>query len=438
MHPRLIERCFTRAVTTTYYDIVIRRLETQSTIMESQKFTQRNRFIVLSINLLRYLALVVELLRARSRKAQPSDALLFYDPNPESIEKRRRHLEWNSQNASFIGVSYRDRVCTIPNARSLLRLMWWLLVTIVGSVLFRPSLLTPNVVRIVRTCLLTLSRVNASKDRRIYLFRIYRIETPFVAAFLKERGIRVHLVASSSPLSAHNRVLIGDRLQVCHPYQIDEFEFYRRLGTCESCELWSPETFYKLEDRYKELVIDEHYDTIGVYSQGFSLRDQLGTLDKNFAIGAVRREAELLEMVRIFASGHPDVHLVIFPHPMERRHYQKRGDHQFGQLVGLPNIDIDFSSAADSTLQFDQVGLGLTLLSSIGFERIFLGCRTIFYAADLEYVNWDISSPFHRIFYREQSAFVSAIDETRAMTHREFMIRFFGRFFYPSPWLARS
>ncbi|HEC35429.1 MAG TPA: hypothetical protein ENI39_02720 [Anaerolineae bacterium] len=288
----------------------------------------------------------------------------------------------------------------------------------------------------MRTSLLTFSRTYASTNKTIYLFRIYRIETPFVAAFLKERGLHVHVVTSSSPLSFYHRVLIGDSLKVCHPYQVDEFQHYRRLGACESCELWSPETFCQLEARYKGLVIDEHFDIIGVYTQGHLLRDQLGTLNKDFAVGAIRRETELLEMVATYANNHPDVHFIVFPHPMERRHYKRTGEHQFGGLVRLPNVKVDFSGAADSTLQFDRVGLGLTTLSSIGFERIYLGFRTIFYVSDLEYINWDIQSPYHKIFFTKQNALLSAVDTVRKMSHREFMHHYFGRLFYPDLWSA--
>jgi hypothetical protein len=421
-------------MTKTYRGVVERRLEAQSTIQESQKLTQRNRFAVLLISLLRYVKLTLELLGARVRHAPQTDAILFYEDNPEALANRVRFFEWNRPNIPFEGVSYEDKLCAIPNARDVWRVMLWLLGIVLISVLYKPSQLTPHIVRVVRVSLLTLSRVHASTSKTIYLFRIYRIETPFVSAFLKERGIQVHLVASSSPLSAHNRILIGDSLKVCQPYQVDEFQYYRQLGACESCELWSPETFYQLEARYKGLAIDEHFDTVGIYTQGLLLRDRLGTLNKDFATGAVRRETELLEMVAAFAKNHPDVRFIIFPHPMERRHYKKMGEHQFDRLVGASNIEIDFSNTADSTLQFDRVGLGVTLLSSIGFERIYLGFRTIFFASDLEYINWDIESAYHRIFYSESDTFLSAIDTVRSMSHVEFMNRYFGRLFYPVIW----
>ncbi|MDY7075434.1 MAG: hypothetical protein SXV54_00790 [Chloroflexota bacterium] len=432
MQLTLIEQCFTRAMTKTCWDVVERRLEAQSKVLKSKKLTQRNRFVVLFINLLRYFTLIVELLGAYSRPAPQADATIFFEYNPESFAKRSQFLEWNMPDTRFKGVSYDDKICAIPNGRFVWRVMLWLLGTILVSVLYRPSQLTPNLVRVVRTSLLTFSLARASTSKTIYLFRLYRVETSFVAAFLKERGIRVLLVASSALLSFDNRVLIGDSLKVCHPYQVDEFRHYRHLGTCESCELWSPETFHQMETRYKDLVIDEHLEIMGVYTQGCRLRAQLGTLHKDFAAGAIRREAELLEMVLTFASSHSDVHFIIFPHPMERRHYKKTGEHQYGKFFETANVEIDLSDATDSTLQFDRVGLGLTTWSSIGFERIYLGFRTIFYVSDLEYINWDIQSPYHKIFFAGQDAFLSAIDAVRKMTHREFMNHYFGCLFYPN------
>ena len=434
MNPTFIERWFIGFMTKRYRAVVDRRLKDQSKIQESKKLVRRNRFAALFINLVRYFKLVLELLGAGIRPERHTDAVLFYEDNPKSMPSRVQFLEWNLPHTRFEGLTYQDQLQAIPSARFIWRLVFSLLVTILISVFFRPSPLTPDLVRVVRVSLLVYSRARASTKKTVYLFHIYRIETPFVSAFLKERGVRVHLVSSSAPLSAHNRILIGDSLKVCHPYQVDEFEHYRRLGECESCELWSPETFYELEPRYRGRVSDEHYDIVGVYTQGFFLREMLGRLHQEFAEGAVRREAKLLEMVTSYARFHPDVRFVIFPHPLERRHFAQTGEYHFSQTLELSNVQLDISSAHSSTLQFDTVGLGVTLLSSIGFERIYLGFRTIFYAADLEYINWAIDSPYHNIFYTEQDSFVKAIDFARNTSHRQFMDHVFERQFELFTW----
>jgi hypothetical protein len=426
-----LEHRFVQGITRTYRDEVANWLEEQPNLLESQKFTQKNRFAVLVISLFRYLKLAVELLVAQFSTVLQSDAIVFYEKDSRSVEKRVRFLEWNKPDTQFNGVFYDNTIRSIPDTRFVWRIMPLILGIIFASVLHKPSRLTPHLVRIVRTCLLTLDRAYASKTKTIYLFRIYRIETPFVSAFLKERGIKVHLVASSSPLSFYHRVLIGDSLKVCHPYQVDEFQHYGQLGTCQSCELWSPETFYRLESHYKGRALDEHFNTVGVYTQGALLRDRLGTLNKVFATRAIKRETELLEMVSAYAKGHPDIQFIVFPHPMERRHYSETGEHQFESLAGLPNVTVDFSNAKDSTLQFGRIGLGLTTLSSVGFERIYIGLRTIFYVSDLEYINWDIRSPYHQIFFTEQKSFLSSIDVIRKTTHHEFMKHYFDGGFIP-------
>lgn len=430
----LLEHRFVCSITHTYHNVVENWLETQPDLLESQRFTQKNRFAILLISVLRYLKLTIELLVAYFGIIPRTDAIVFYETDPRSVEKRGQFLEWNVTGIQLNGVSYDDKIRSVPDARFVWHIMPRLLGVILASALYRPSRLTPHLVRIVRTCLLTFSQAHASATRTIYLFRIYRIETPFVSAFLKERGIRVHLVTSSAPLSFYHRVLIGDSLKVCHPYQVDEFQHYAQLGTCQSCDLWSPETFYQLEAHYKGQSLDEHFNTVGVYTQGAFLRDRLGTLNKDFATKAIRRETELLEMVVVYARGHPDIQFILFPHPMERRYYSETGEHQFDSIVRLHNVTVDFSNATDSTLQFDRVGLGLTTLSSIGFERIYIGLRTIFYVSDLEYINWDIKSPYHKTFFTGQDDFLLAIDTVRKMSHSEFMNYYFGHLFYRSLW----
>jgi hypothetical protein len=427
------ERKLVKIVAGSYADVVERRLAAQSQTLQSQRLTQRNRFVVLAINLFRLAHLALQLAVAHSHFNRVTDADIFLEINHESFDKRIQYLDWNAPGRRFEGVSYNDRLLSAGNRYPLWRILFWLSAAILLSVFRPPSQLTSNLVRVVRTCLLAYSRARSSTTRTIYLFRIYRIETPFVAAFLMERGIVVHLVASSSPLSAHNRVLIGDSVKLCHPYQIDEFAFYQDLGACRSCELWSPETMFQLQPHYKNVTLSDHFDIIGLYTQGFRLREELGTLHPDFAAGAVRRERELLSMATAFAQEHPHIRLVIFPHPLERRHYRQSGQHQFGSLVGLPNVEMELSEAS-STLQFERVGLGLTLLSSIGFERIYLGFRTIFFVSDLDFVNWDISSPYHRIFFTEQDEFRAAIEKTCAMSHCRFMKRYFDGASYPDLW----
>lgn len=420
------ERRFIRAIAPAYSDKITSWLEAQPRILESQKFTQTNRFAVFLISAVRAIKLAVEVLKAHSGKALDTDAAIFYEKDPASIEKRIAFLEDNEPDTAFAGVSYNNSVRTVPDASFTFRVLPLLLGTIFASAFRAPSRLTPHLVRIVRTCLLALDRVEASTANQLYLFRISRVETPFVAAFLKEHGIGVHLVASSTPLSFYQRVLIGDSLKACHPYQLDEFQYYRQLGICNSCELWSPETFHRIKEYYAGRSLEEHFETIGVYTQGAQLRDRLGTYAKGFAAKAIRRETELLQMVAFYARAYRDVSFVVFPHPMERRHYARTGDHQFDRLARFPNISVDLQDAADSTLQFDRVGLGITTLSSIGFERISLGLRTIFYVSELEYINWDIESPYHRLFFAEREVFLSALDAIRRLTHGQFIRRFFG------------
>jgi CDP-glycerol glycerophosphotransferase (TagB/SpsB family) len=141
---------------------------------------------------------------------------------------------------------------------------------------------------------------------------------------------------------------------------------------------------------------------------------------------------ELLGMIGQYAQMHPQVRMIVFPHPLERRHYNKTREHQFESLEDIPNVTIDFSEANDSTLQFDRVGLGVTTFSSIGFERMHLGLRTLFYVSDLPNVNWEITSPYNAVFFKEKEAFLLAIEAVRKMSHREFINHYFGALFHSS------
>ena len=357
----------------------------------------------------------------RCPKDQPE--IIFYDSNPKSLTARQDYLYYHRPEELFHGISYRDPILATPNKLRILSIIVQTGLLLLRASL-RPSELSGHYTHILRTCLLIYSHVATSANSEVYLFRIYQPESVFSAAYLQDRGIFVHLIPSTTPLAPRNSRLIGDSLKICNPYQRDEFAYYRHLGTCQQAEDWSPEEIVQMNTYYQTREKPTLPNVLGLYTQGFWLRLRLGLINSSVGVELVNHEQELLEILVAYIKENPGVELVIFPHPMERRHFQQTGNIPY-PTHGLPQIRID-SSGANSIYTFDQVGLGFTTVSTIGFDRIFMGFRTLFYAPRTGFLNLEIPSPYRSLFCTGKNELLEQSERWKAASHADFMQSCFG------------
>jgi hypothetical protein len=237
------------------------------------------------------------------------------------------------------------------------------------------------------------------------------------------------LIASTTPLAHYNRYLIGDSLKLCNPYQQDEYTHLQHNYTCRQVELWSPEDIVVLASYYTAKPKPTLSNQIGVYTQGFWLRIEMGIYEEKAGQELAEWEHDLLQIALKLVEQHHELQLVLYPHPLERRHQQKTMEH-FGQLLtSQERIRIDFSDS-NSALTFDQVGLGLTTMSTIGFERLYMGFRTLFYLPPSIFLANGIPSAYNVLFCASQEELLAKIQAVRQMPHAEFMQHTFGKEFW--------
>lgn len=289
-----------------------------------------------------------------------------------------------------------------------------------------PSELTSRTLMVATACILACGYARRTRLARAYLFRPYRLESPLVAAALMRLSVDVRVAVGTTPIAAHVGSMVGSSAILSTAYQIDEFRALKPLGPAGMSELWGPTELAEMEEAYKGRVFPEHHGVIGVYTQGFDVRMKLGTISRASGEPHLKLEQRFLAAVEHYARNHPEVRLRLFPHPMERRHYRDTGEHSFGALLELGNVASGFEAGVDSIRTFDTVGLGLTTVSTVGFDRVHLGLRTIFYVGDSDFLDPRISSPFQKLFFRGDNEFVRAIERLRRETHGEFMARTFG------------
>ena len=403
--------------------IICLKIENASEILIQ---TPENWSIVFARNLTLFVYLFVEAALVAFRKTPPEmTGIIAFDTNVNNIEDRTIYFRHNLPEEMVEIVTFHSKFIRLPGLKFTFRTLMKLAGFVIRSI-FHQSELSKEYVRIVRMCLLVHGYLLTRSQAVVYLCHPHRWDTTFQAAYFREKGYDVNLVATPyTPLAVHNKYLIADSIKLGDPYQVSEFETYHKLGTCHHYELWPVARSYELVEHYKNRYIADTKQVLGLYTQGFWLRIQIGKASEIIGQRLADQEQELIQNMMEYLDRFPDVQLMVFPHPKERRHFQEKGEHQFGQFASNPQVTIDFEGSS-SIYDFDRVGLGITTVSSSGFERIYLGFRTVFYIPSMSFMDLSIDSPYNALFSENKEELFKRIDQIRPMSHDDFMHHFFG------------
>ncbi|MGL5890621.1 MAG: hypothetical protein ACRC3B_12085, partial [Bacteroidia bacterium] len=220
-----------------------------------------------------------------------------------------------------------------------------------------------------------------NKITALHFYTAFEKDSNALTLLLRNYGITVNKIPSPSLLAVHHREIITDALSLGSPYQFDELEVFKSTQYITTVNHWTPEVWPVYGKRY-ETQPAAPAQTIGFYSHATWLREQEGNADTGF--GDHNAEKELIPALASYLRKHPEIQLILFLHPRERKpetierttaHYNKCFD----------GINYRFSEKAErSTEQFDSADVGIGGISTILFERLFAGYKTIFYPAGIK------------------------------------------------------
>lgn len=214
-----------------------------------------------------------------------------------------------------------------------------------------------------------------NRIKHVYNFLPYELDSNLISMLCRERGITVTKIPSSGPLATHNRILICDEVAFSSPYHFEEYQLFRHSIRAGSILKWGPERAFTYLKKYMHAPVETPPYTIGYYSHGAWIRQS----DDHAADGLniVYAETKLLEDLRKFLANHPDYTLVVFPHPRERN--EKRWNDTVRFYNGfLPDSGYSFAEQGVPTaMSFDKVDVAVAAFSTIVFERMFCGFKTL-------------------------------------------------------------
>jgi hypothetical protein len=297
--------------------------------------------------------------------------------------------------------------------------------------------LAPYYLMVARACLLVSAHTAATHDKVAHVWRAYRIETAFITAYLRGRGLRSDVIVETTPMAPYNRHLLADTVTLTNPYHVDESRVFAPLSRVGSYRLWGPTEAAPLESTYDGVEAPDVPGVVAVYTQGYWLRVRRGSCDEATAAVMVPLEERFSRIVGELARSHPDVRFLVFPHPMERRYFAETGDRGPAWFEGLTNVEMVDDTAGSSTLAFAGVGLGLTTVSTIGFDRLYMGFRTLFFTGGSPQIDCTVPSQFNALFFEDAEAFMEAVATERLAGNEEFMRAHFDAGAY-APWSAAA
>lgn len=217
--------------------------------------------------------------------------------------------------------------------------------------------------------------IRKNKITVVYDFVPYEIDSNFMYLLLRETGAHVVKVPSSGPLVTHHRVLLSDDVVFSTPYHFEEQAKFKETLRVKNVLLWPPERAYQYYPRYKNENPKPERKTLGFYSHGEWLRKE----EKHTAYGGRIGDAEvaILGYLGQYIKEHPDFKLLVFPHPKEMRpDVVERMKAFYTRTIGHDNFRIaDWPGGTSQN--FDKVDIAVAAFSTILYERLYCGFKTI-------------------------------------------------------------
>ena len=302
----------------------------------------------------------------------------IFDVNIEGSELRFNYVDKfdGVKNDLFIS---KNELISFYNIWMTIILLFFLITTFIP--IFISSIFTKNkyhyslLVREILECFCLQEILLKHKIKAVNYFCIYERDSNICSYILMKNGFFINKISSEVPMYFFNKVIIANQLSFCFAYQKEEFDKYKETMFVEKTELWAPEQILLAPKRFfnEGHKLNPMYD-IGFFSSGNWLRFKLGDID----LGHNDKENEeyvFQELIKYVKAK--KLKLRIFTHPLEKREENKVLTENY-YYQSLQNVEVSMADFNKPSIEgFDEIKIGVSLYSTLMFERIYLGFKTI-------------------------------------------------------------
>ena len=235
--------------------------------------------------------------------------------------------------------------------------------------------------------------------KKIYFFHPHEPESNLMIKMLETIGIDVIVIPNTNPLFMYNKNIIGNKILLTLGYQVEELLFFypNYQGT-----ILFQEDIQLAE--YHNNFISESNMKICYYSHASWLRVENDQHIPSF--NEVKIELELLEYLNnndLFK----DIDLTICLHPKEKENSILERAKKYYKGIFGNNIYFFQKSSYES---FNEYNLGIGAFSSILFERIYCGHKTLIFNQNIKEFPLE-NSDFHKFIINDIQKFKSKFNQ---------------------------
>jgi hypothetical protein len=254
--------------------------------------------------------------------------------------------------------------------------------------------------------LLYITRKN--KVSILYYFCIYEKNSNITTIALQSDGAKVIKIPSEVPFFFWNKIIIADTLVLCDTNQLEELERYKDTIHIQETVFWGPERCVEVLNRYKLKSIREaaSNQTIGLYSSAAYIRKMEGQLLYG---NMLAQEDALKSILAEYLIINKSAKLLIFPHPKEKNNkYEKIVINHYSKYFEGLNYSVVLNPKP-SSYYLEMVELGISLYSTIIYERLFFGFKCLLFSSPHE--NFPLAgTPLSNISSEDKNSLFNKID----------------------------
>ena len=246
--------------------------------------------------------------------------------------------------------------------------------------------------------------------QHVSFFHPYEIDSNALSVGLQRLNITTTFIPSVVPFFVHNHHMVCDELVITSPYQEEEIaHLFSSSIHYKKLIRWPAETLFDVP----AMAAENQNNRIAFYSHGQWLRNALDRADNG--LFAEDSEKQILQWLKKGVDEN-FWEVVIYLHPLEKKHIETTENHYHAIFGASPFL---WGNRIQSSAHFfHQESFGIGTLSTVIFERLLVGRKTLLHKnmgdvfphaqSSLNHIcfnSWDDLVQFWNTFGKKDNAF---------------------------------
>ncbi len=304
------------------------------------------------------------------------DAVILHTPVDPSLEAYVADLEAGSRVVSVDQAASPNRLSWLARLGGAAAIGTSALFVIPATVFLRSNSALKRLVEIARA-LRAVSFLHQLAPERVYCIGTVDRTANLLAHLLDEAKIKVIKVPSPNPLVYHYQTCVASEFFLTSPLQIPEYLHYRQAWFVPTVRLWRTLGHVTFPEVSYHQSGTQPGKTIGLLSGGQWWRYERGDLFDETRMFQLRAEEALHRALGRFLRRHPEVRLLVYPHPSEKRGAYERAQEVYAERIGAERVEL-LRADERTHSRFRDADTLVALWSTSALEAIYCGHKVLF------------------------------------------------------------